>query len=55
MATIKFILFVCFCLHWSACIFSWLDENICVDDINYSVFESSGLTHRGIGMYSFIN
>lgn len=50
MAKIKFTLFVFFCLHWSACIFSWLDENVCENDPDYSVFYASNLSDRGNGL-----
>jgi hypothetical protein len=52
LAKIKFTLFVFFCLHWSACVFSWLDENVCENDPDYSVFYASGLSVRGNGPLS---
>jgi hypothetical protein len=49
MAKLKFTLFVCYCLHWSACIFSWLDDNICENTSDFSVFEASGISDLGNG------
>lgn len=46
---VKFALFVLFCLHYSACFFSWLDMNVCTQDPTYSIFEDTGLAHGSVG------
>lgn len=43
LGILRFLLFIFFCLHWSACIFSWLDENICLQADEYSIFVGTGL------------
>mmetsp|Transcript_9126 Transcript_9126/g.13739 ORF Transcript_9126/g.13739 Transcript_9126/m.13739 type:complete len:972 (+) Transcript_9126:335-3250(+) len=48
MAMVKFALFVFFCLHWSACIFSWLDENLCENSEDHSVFYDTGISDSPI-------
>ncbi|CAE7489857.1 unnamed protein product [Symbiodinium microadriaticum] len=49
VALSKFILFVFFCLHWSACLFSWLDENHC-DLTEHSSFQyAAGIQDANIG------
>jgi hypothetical protein len=43
LGILRFLLFIFFTLHWSACIFAWLDENICLQADEYSVFVDTGL------------
>ena len=40
---LRFLIFIMLSLHWSACIFSWIDENICLQGDEYSSFVSAGL------------
>jgi hypothetical protein len=49
IALAKFTLFVFFCLHWSACIFSWLDENTCGHSPEDSIFVDAELDGSSIG------